>query len=261
MMRLEATVISNENFCENNMLMKLKVPKTAAKAGPGQFINILCSSDNKLTLRRPISVMDADAEKGTLDIAYEIRGEGTKLLAERKPGEVLDIMGPLGNGFTVDKSFRRIAIVGGGIGIYPLYFLAKKYSGCNIDVFMGYQCADKVVLGDEFDREGCRVYLSTDDGSAGHGGFITELFEKKYEKGEYDIVFVCGPEIMSKKIVRLVRGMGDRSEVSLEERMGCGIGACLVCSCEVRTAEGIGRKTVCKDGPVFDGDIVFPEEV
>ena len=258
-MRLDATVISNRNFCKNNMLMKLKVPDIAVKASPGQFINILCSPDNKLVLRRPISIMDADDVKGTIDIAYEIRGEGTRLLSERKSGELLDVMGPLGNGFPVDKAFRRIAIVGGGIGIYPLYYLAKKYSGCDIDVFMGYQCAEKVVLGDEFNREGCQVYLSTDDGSRGQGGYITDLFIKIYKKSMYDMVFVCGPEVMSRKIVSLVRSNGDRSRVSLEERMGCGIGACLVCSCEVKTKAGKGRMTVCKDGPVFDGDIVFPE--
>lgn len=258
-MNLNARIISNENFCENNMIMRLHAPEIAEKVIPGQFINILCSPDNKLVLRRPISIMDADPKEGYVDIAYEIRGEGTKLLAERKTGERLDVMGPLGNGFPVDGSFKRIAIVGGGIGIYPLYFLAKKYKGCSIDVFMGYQCAEKVVLGDEFDREGCSVYLSTDDGSKGHEGYITDLFTKIYKKGLYDMVFVCGPEIMSRKIVNIVRLNGDKSSVSLEERMGCGIGACLVCSCEVKTADGIRRKTVCKDGPVFDGAIIFPE--
>ncbi len=258
-MNMNALIISNENFCENNMLMRLHSPEIAEKAVPGQFVNILCSSDNKLVLRRPISIMDANPDEGYVDIAYEIRGEGTRLLATRKIGERLDLMGPLGIGFPVDGSFRRIAIVGGGIGIYPLYFLAKKYTGCEIDVFMGYQCAEKVVLGDEFDREGCRVYLSTDDGSRGHGGYITELFTKIYEKGIYDMVFICGPEVMSRKIVGMIRANGDRSSVSLEERMGCGIGACLVCSCEVKTEDGIERKTVCNDGPVFDGDIVFPE--
>lgn len=258
-MRIDALILSNENFCQNNMLMKLKAPDIAFAVQPGQFINIQCSADNKLVLRRPISVMDADVKKGTIDIAYEIRGEGTKLLANRISGEKLDVMGPLGNGFPLDISFKKIAIVGGGIGIYPLYFLAKSYSKCDIDVFMGYQCADKVVLGEEFDREGCRVYLSTDDGSRGHGGYITDLFTKIYKKGIYDMVFVCGPEIMSKKIVGMVRAVGDRSYVSLEERMGCGIGACLVCSCKVKTNDGTGRKTVCKDGPVFDGSIVFPE--
>lgn len=258
-MTCNALILSNENFCRNNMLMKLKSPDVALSAQPGQFINIQCSADNKLILRRPISVMDADAEKGTIDIAYEIRGEGTKLLSVRKPGEILDIMGPLGNGFPVNVSYQKIAIVGGGIGIYPLYFLAKRYMNCDIDVFMGYQCADKVVLGEEFDREGCRVYLSTDDGSRGRGGYITDLFKEIYKKGMYDAVFVCGPEVMSKKVIGMVRKNGDRSFVSLEERMGCGIGACLVCSCEVRTSDGTGRKTVCKDGPVFDGSIVFPE--
>jgi dihydroorotate dehydrogenase electron transfer subunit len=259
-MNLNALVISNENFCENNMLMRLQAPDIASKASPGQFVNILCSADNKLVLRRPISIMDANPEEGFIDIAYEIRGEGTRLLSQRKESERLDIMGPLGNGFPVNKDLRKIAIVGGGIGIYPLYYLAKNYKGSEIDVFMGYQCAEKVVLGDEFDREGCRIYLSTDDGSRGHGGYITELFTKIYHKGMYDMVFVCGPEVMSKKIIKMVRGNGDRSSVSLEERMGCGIGACLVCSCEVKTKDGIGRKTVCKDGPVFDGELVFPEE-
>lgn len=258
-MSVNALILSNENFCLNNMLMKLLAPEISQTVLPGQFINILCSSDNKLILRRPISIMDSDVEKGTIDIAYEIRGEGTKLLSKRKGGEILDVMGPLGNGFPLDSSLKRIAIVGGGIGIYPLYFLAKKYSKCDIDVFMGYQCADKVVLGDEFDREGCRVYLSTDDGSRGHGGYITDLFMKIYKKGMYDMVFVCGPEIMSKKIVGILRSNGDKCFVSLEERMGCGIGACLVCTCEIKTNDGTGRKTVCKDGPVFDGSIVFPE--
>jgi dihydroorotate dehydrogenase electron transfer subunit len=259
-MNLNALVISNENFCENNMLMRLQVPDIAHKAKPGQFINILCSPDNKLVLRRPISIMDADPDEGYIDIAFEIRGEGTRILSQRTPGERIDVMGPLGNGFPVNKDYKKIAVVGGGIGIYPLYFLAKSYKQCEIDVFMGYQCAEKVVLGDEFDREGCRIYLSTDDGSRGHGGYITELFTRIYQKGMYDMVFVCGPEVMSKKIIKMVRGNGDRSSVSLEERMGCGIGACLVCSCEVKTKDGIGRKTVCKDGPVFDGELVFPEE-
>ncbi|MCD6322148.1 MAG: dihydroorotate dehydrogenase electron transfer subunit [Clostridiales bacterium] len=258
-MKCNAKVISNENFCDNNMLMKLKAPEIALKTNPGQFVNILCSSENKLTLRRPISIMDADSAKGTIDIAYEIRGEGTKLLAERRAGEIVDIMGPLGNGFLVDETFKHIAIVGGGIGIYPLYYLAKKYSGCDIDVYMGYQCAEKVVLEEEFDKEGCRVYLCTDDGSIGHSGYVTDVFFKNYNKGMYDMVFVCGPELMSRKVVGLVRSSADRVQVSLEERMGCGIGACLVCSCEVKTAEGIVMKTVCKDGPVFDGSIVFPE--
>ncbi len=258
-MNLNALVISNEILCKNNMLMRLFVPDIAAKAKPGQFLNIICSSDNKLILRRPISIMDADAEKGCVDIGYEIRGEGTMLLAEQKKGAKIDVMGPLGNGFCIDDNFSNIAIVGGGIGIYPLYFLAKSLGECNIDVFMGYQCAGKVILEDEFKTEGCNVYLSTDDGSRGHSGFITELFSKTYKPGRYDMIFVCGPEIMSRKVVLMVRSNGERSQVSLEERMGCGIGACLVCSCEVKTAEGIGRKTVCKDGPVFNGDIVFPE--
>lgn len=259
MNKKSALIISIDKFCENNIKMRLEERHIADTALPGQFVNILCSSDNNLVLRRPISIMDANPEKGYFDIAFEIRGEGTKLLSKFKTGMKVNVMGPLGNGFEISESYKNIAIVGGGIGIYPLYFLARKYSLINIDIFMGYQCAEKVVLGDEFEREGCKLYLSTDDGSRGHKGYIPELFENNNELGKYDITFICGPEIMSRKIVETVRKYKGKCQVSIEERMGCGIGACLVCTCEIEKDGVKSRARVCKDGPVFDGNIVFLE--
>ncbi|MBN2558039.1 MAG: dihydroorotate dehydrogenase electron transfer subunit [Clostridia bacterium] len=258
-MNENARVVSMENLCKNSFLMRIEEKRIASLARPGQFVNVLCSRDNKLLLRRPISIMDADASGGTFDIAFEVRGEGTRLLSGFRPGDMLDVMGPLGNGFEFNESYRRIAVVGGGIGIYPLNFLVKRSGDIEIDVFMGYRCSDAVMPCRGIEEGGCNVYLSTDDGSAGHRGFITEVFEKNNAPGKYDMVYICGPVQMAERAAGLVRRAGGRCQVSMEERMGCGIGACLVCSCEVKTKDGTLRKTVCKDGPVFDGFEVFPE--
>jgi len=250
-MKFDALVIDKGEFCENNVLLRILQKEIAAKAVPGQFVNVKCPGDDSLVLRRPISIMNADPTEGWFEIAFEIRGKGTGLLAKVSKGDVLDIMGPLGNGFEIRDDFKKIAVIGGGIGIYPLYFLGKRMKQCEIDVFMGYRCADRVVLNNDFDREGCSVYLSTDDGTAGYSGYITSLFKKVYEPGKYDMIYICGPEIMAAKAVSMLEGDKERCQVSLEERMGCGIGACLVCTCEVKTKESVVRKTVCKDGPVF----------
>jgi dihydroorotate dehydrogenase electron transfer subunit len=195
--------------------------------------------------------MDTEPGQGWFEIAFEIRGKGTRLLASVKEGENLDVMGPLGNGFDLKTGGGRIAVVGGGLGIYPLYFLGSRLKDTEIDVFMGYRCADRVVLGNDFDRDGCNVYLSTDDGSRGYSGYITSVFEKVYKPGKYSMIYVCGPEIMARSISHMLGEERKICQISLEERMGCGIGACLVCTCELNTDGEIQRKTVCKDGPVF----------
>jgi dihydroorotate dehydrogenase electron transfer subunit len=168
-------------------------------------------------------------------------------------------MGPLGNGFTIDESQKRVAIVGGGIGIYPLHYLAKKHPAVDKHVFNGCLCKEKAVLGDRFEQMGCDLTISTDDGSMGYCGYVTDIFEKAYNPEKFDITFTCGPLAMAEKTVKLVRKAGGRCQVSLEERMGCGIGACLVCTCEIMEEGGTTRKTVCKDGPVFNEKQVFPE--
>lgn len=259
-MNFEAKVIEKNEFCGNNVLLRLENKEISEKACPGQFVNVRCPGDDSLILRRPISIMNADPEAGWFEIAFEIRGKGTRVLSTVSKGDVLDIMGPLGKGFDFSQQFNRIAVIGGGIGIYPLYFLGKRASNCEIDVFMGYRCADRVVLNNEFDREGCSIYLATDDGSAGYSGYITSLFRKIYEPGRYDMIYVCGPEIMIRTVAGMLGEEKSICQISLEERMGCGIGACLVCSCEVNTGEAGARKTVCKDGPVFRASELVWEE-
>lgn len=259
-MNFDALVINKSEFCDNNILLRLKNEDIAKKAYPGQFVNVRCPIDNSHILRRPISIMNAEPEEGWFEIAFEIRGEGTRLLSEINKGDFLDVMGPLGKGFDFSDDYSRIAVIGGGIGIYPLYFLGKRMQKCNIDVFMGYRCADRVVLNNDFDREGCSVYLSTDDGSAGYSGYITSLFKKIYEQGRYDMIYVCGPEIMAKAVTAMLGEEKKICQVSMEERMGCGIGACLVCICAVKDESNVIRKTTCKDGPVFRAsDLVWED--
>ncbi|MBN1622903.1 MAG: dihydroorotate dehydrogenase electron transfer subunit [Clostridia bacterium] len=259
-MNFDALVIGKSEFCENNILLRIRQAQIADKAYPGQFVNIKCPGDGSLILRRPISIMNASPNEGWFEIAFEIRGKGTRLLSEVNVGDTLDIMGPLGKGFEYSYDYRRIAVIGGGIGIYPLYFLGKKMTECEIDVFMGYRCADRVVLSNDFDREGCSVYLSTDDGSAGYSGYITSLFKKVYEPGRYDMIYVCGPEIMARTVTAILGEEKSICQISMEERMGCGIGACLVCTCAVNDKGVFTRKTTCKDGPVFRAsDLVWED--
>ena len=259
-MNFNALVIGKGEFCENNILLRIRQAEIAKNAYPGQFVNVKCPGDKSLILRRPISIMNADPDEGWFEIAFEIRGNGTRLLAEVNEGDILDVMGPLGKGFEYSEDFARIAVIGGGIGIYPLYFLGRQMQKCEIDVFMGYRCADRVVLNNDFDREGCSVYLSTDDGSVGYSGYITSLFKKVYKPGRYDMIYVCGPEIMAKAVTSLIGEEKRICQVSMEERMGCGIGACLVCTCAVKDSEIITRKTTCKDGPVFKvSDLIWAD--
>lgn len=250
-MEFNTKVIKKSELCQNNVLLRIDGKSIASSAVPGQFVNVRCPGDESHILRRPISVMDADPVKGWFEIAFEIRGKGTSLIADIEEGETLDVMGPFGNGFDLETHGGRIAVIGGGLGIYPLYFLGSRMKEHEMDVFMGYRCADRVVPGNDFNREGCRVYLSTDDGSRGYSGYITSVFEEVYETGRYSMIYVCGPEIMAKTISDILGDERKICQISLEERMGCGIGACLVCTCEVNIGGEKKRKTVCKDGPVF----------
>lgn len=257
---MDSVVIKKGELCKDNILLRVRNSEIAETAYPGQFVNVKCPGDSGHILRRPISIMNTNPDEGWFEIAFEIRGSGTRSIAEIETGEELDVMGPLGKGFDYSDDYKRIAVIGGGIGIYPLYFLGKVMQKCEIDVFMGYRCADRVVLNNDFDREGSSIYLSTDDGSAGYSGYITSLFKKVYEPGRYDMIYVCGPEIMTKAVVSIMGNERNICQVSLEERMGCGIGACLVCTCAVKSTEGSVRKTVCKDGPVFYAENLLWEE-
>lgn len=227
----------------------------AQKAKPGQFANILVPGK---TLRRPISICDIDPQKQTLRFVLEIRGEGTQILAGFAVGEEMDLLAPLGNGFDVGDCTRNALFVGGGIGVPPLLNPAKMF-GKNATVAVGFRGREAAILLDDFRQAGCNVLVATDDGSLGHHGLVTEYFDQV----QPDIIFACGPMPMLKAVSKFAEEKGIPCQVSLEERMACGIGACLGCACKVRRTSENGESSetyghVCKDGPVFDSrQVVF----
>lgn len=229
--------------------MILYAPEAAARAMPGQFIMIKCGADT--TLRRPISV--CLAEGPTLRICYEIRGKGTAWLTTLPDGGTLDFIGPVGNGFHY-KADRRALLVGGGIGIYPLLSIGVKYKK-SVKALLGFRSADFIHYTDVFKKYGVPSEVITDDGTSGRKGFVTELLRESLEKGEGDMVYVCGPFPMMAAAAAICEQYGAECEVSMEQRMGCGVGACTSCVCSTIFIENGERKEaykrVCMDGPVF----------
>lgn len=220
----------------------------ASFKNPGQFVHIKCGEG--LLLRRPISVCACTEgqPEDTLAIVFEVRGEGTDWLAKREAGECLDVLGLAGNGFPMKRGGRYL-LVGGGIGVPPMLGCAQFAEGKSTAV-LGFRSENKVILLDHFEEECAKVLLATDDGSAGYHGFVDALVRQELEQDRaYDAVLACGPKPMLRSVAKAAEEFGVPCLISMEERMGCGVGACLVCACDM--ADG-SRKHVCKDGPVFD---------
>ena len=220
----------------------------ASFRAPGQFVHIRCGEG--LLLRRPISVCSCmeDEPDDLLSIVFEVRGEGTRWLAGRELEDSLDVLGLAGNGFDL-KPEGRYLLVGGGIGIPPMLGCAQ-YTGGRATAILGGRSRDKIILEDFFREDCAKVLCATDDGSLGHHGFVDALVRRELSEDRgYDGVLACGPKPMLRNVAKVAEEFGIPCQVSMEERMGCGVGACLVCACDM--ADG-SRKHVCKDGPVFD---------
>ncbi|CAB1255558.1 Dihydroorotate dehydrogenase B (NAD(+)), electron transfer subunit [Ruminococcaceae bacterium BL-6] len=227
--------------------------KFAGEVRPGQFVHVLVPGK---TLRRPISVCDFDAETGIIRLVVQIRGEGTEILSKKRIGDTLDLIAPLGRGFDLGDTGRKALFVGGGIGTPPLLAAAKPF-GENATVLLGFRNQDSIILARDFALAGCRVFVATDDGSMGYHGPVTDLM--KPEDGQ--IVFACGPAPMLKKVGRFAEETGIPCQISLEQRMACGVGACLGCSFRIRKDGRESYARVCSDGPVFDSrEVVWEEE-
>ncbi len=230
------TVISNEKIATNVHLMKLNGDISDFNA-PGQFVNI--KLDGKY-LRRPISV--CCVQDDILTLIYKTVGEGTYAMSQMPAGTKLDILCPLGNGYNINKDFTSPLLIGGGVGVPPMYQLARELvqAGYNPDVILGFNTENEVFFEDEFSDLGCRVTVTTVDGSYGKKGFVTDAFSDI----EFDYTFCCGPEPMLKAVYNASKADG---QFSFEERMGCGFGSCMGCSCKTK----YGNKRICKDGPVL----------
>ena len=205
----------------------------------GEFINIELSGK---FLRRPISI--ADYDERTITIIYKVVGRGTEQMKQMKAGEVLDILTGLGNGFSTDNDAKRPLLVGGGVGVPPMYNLCKRLQGEGKRpiVILGFNTAAEIFYADEFRALGVDVYVSTADGSEGTKGFVTDVIREKAL--EFDYLYTCGPLPMLKALYDATESP---AEFSFEERMGCGFGACMGCSCKTK----YGNKRICKDGPVL----------
>ena len=209
---------------------------------PGGFVNIRLDG---LFLRRPISVYDS--EPGSLTILYKVVGRGTEQMAAMKPGETLDVLTGLGNGYDLSKSGETPVLLGGGVGVPPLYLLAKKLiaEGKKPQAVLGFNTAAEVFGEAEFKALGCGVTVTTADGSYGVKGFVTDALP-----AEYSYFYTCGPEPMLRAVYRATKTSG---QLSFEERMGCGFGACMGCSCKTIT----GYKRICREGPVLEKEEVL----
>ena len=230
-------ITDNKKIAEKTYFMSLE-GDTSAITKPGQFINIKLDG---FFLRRPISV--CDCENGKLSIIYKVVGNGTKEMSELPVGAELDILSGLGNGYDTSKSGDCPVLIGGGVGVPPMYLLCKKLvsEGKKATVILGFNSEKEVFGVDEFKATGAEVYVTTADGSVGTKGFVTDVLKNMH----YTYFYTCGPMPMFKAIESIAKTSG---QYSFEERMGCGFGACMGCTCKTK----YGNKRICKDGPVLE---------
>lgn len=304
MVQERAPVLENRRIARSHYRMRLKNARAARRAKPGQFVHVLCEGESggcAPLLRRPLSLFDVDPERGTMDFIYKVVGLGTEVLARVRPGAGVDFLGPLGRPFNTARSepappaslceARRTGpsrgtgdisqsfLVGGGVGIPPLYFLAKALleNGVKTTVFLGARTKDWVICAADFRKIGAPVHIATDDGTRGHRGSVVDLVSKhpvmlslsKHDRFPFvlrhaqderrPILYICGPTPMMAAAARWAGERGIPAQVSLEERMGCAMGVCMGCVVEV-TTEQLGShkrfQRVCTEGPVFPAEAI-----
>jgi dihydroorotate dehydrogenase electron transfer subunit len=232
--------------------LTLNAPAIAHAARPGQFVHVKIGATNDPLLRRPLSIAAADAANGTIGLIYRITGRGTALLGKLLPGDTLDCMGPLGNGF--DLACEQPLLVGGGMGLAPLVFLARQLCPRPVSVLMGGRSSAELFWQDIFSQTCRNIHITTDDGSLGLRGFTIDHLPALLSSGSYDMIFACGPRPMLEGVAREANIHGVPCQVSLEDHMACGVGACLSCTCAGTDGK---RRKVCSDGPVFRAGEVF----
>ncbi len=221
----------------------------------GQFLEIRVSDRVEPLLRRPISIFNIEGD--IVEFIFQVKGKGTEILSTKQEGEEIDILGPLGKGTFNFQNKNNIAIIGGGIGIFPLYELAKEANKVtNVNMYLGFRSKDFVVLEDEYRKISNKFVLTTDDGSYEEKGFAINFLKQDIEAGNIDGIYSCGPLPMLKAVQNLAKEYKIPCQISLEERMGCGIGVCLGCAVKVNAGEELVYTHVCKAGPVFDANVV-----
>ena len=249
--REQAAIVSQEQLADGIFSMWIRT-KAAREAKPGQFISVYTNDGSKL-LPRPISICEIDKENGRLRVVYRVTGEntGTEQFSQMKAGDTIPVIGPLGNGFPFEKAEgKKVFLMGGGIGVPPILELAKQMQCEKKQIVVGYRDAH-TFLKEEFEASG-ELYISTEDGSVGTKGNVMDAIRENAL--EADIIYACGPTPMLRAIKNFAEEHGIECYISLEERMACGIGACLACVCKSKKKDhhsNVHNKRICKDGPVF----------
>ena len=249
----ECKILTHKEIAPCIFMMEVLSDTIVNNASAGQFINIYLDRGERL-LPRPISICEINKEKGSFKLVYAVMGKGTAEIAKLKEGDFLRTLGPLGNGFKIDDRIKRHIVIGGGIGTPPLVELVKQLKG-KVDVFLGF--AKNPILEQTFKELGATVYVASEDGSAGKKGNVIDLLNEINPQGE--MIYSCGPKGMLRAVELWGRERGIKTQVSLEERMACGIGACVGCTCKTKKSadEDWQNRKVCKDGPVFPGEEVI----
>ena len=255
-----AKLVKKEKLLDGLYKFSLETKEIVDIAKPGNFIEIRINENLDPFLRRPISIYNIEKEKGIIEIIFQVKGKGTELLSKKQEGDFIDVIGPLGNGVFKFEKHKNIAVIGGGIGIFPLYELTKeaKELNLNIDTYIGFRNKELVVLEKEFENTSNNLTITTDDGSYKNKGFAIDYLKENLKTKKVDCIYTCGPLPMIKAVKALAEENNIECQISLEEKMGCGLGVCL--GCAVKTAESSKEDPqyvhVCKDGPVFESKSV-----
>ncbi len=251
---LDMTVRSVEHINEKYVLLKLTHNDILPEMLPGQFVEVKVDGSSTTFLRRPISINNVDRENNELHLLVACIGDGTRRMGELNEGDILNVMLPLGNGFAMpDGKHERYLLVGGGVGVAPLLYLGSemKKMGVEPTFLLGARSAKDLLMTNAFKAVG-RVFVTTEDGSEGEKGFVTN--HSIWNKESFDIISTCGPAPMMKAVAKLAKDKGIKCEVSLENKMACGVGACLCC---VEKTKDKGNVCVCTEGPVFDAERIW----
>ncbi|MBI4743266.1 MAG: dihydroorotate dehydrogenase electron transfer subunit [Actinobacteria bacterium] len=258
MFEVKAEVIASKKITKDIYSIKILSPEISENAVPGQFVHLKCGEDKSFILRRPFSIHRVDGK--TFELLFEVVGKGTRWLSEAKSHLTLDILGPIGRGFSIGDNLKSVMFVVGGMGVAPLVFLSDQLIKRKVKLYVaiGATTKDRLLYFMDLKRISYKIFVSTDDGTCGQKGFVTDLLNNALNTVKPEQIYACGPRAVLRKTAEISKELKIPCEVSMVERMACGIGACLGCACKTKgkTNGDFEYKRVCVDGPVFDAEEV-----